>query len=125
MTFKLQGLRRPNPVFSDEYRAIIEVLKTARRASQLSQRELGARLGKSQSHVARIEWGERRVDTLELFRMAKAFGMPAETLFLSVAGRLEAVASAGVAEVTCRAAEPGGPRLIRNSGSKTRPGPRR
>ena len=37
--------RRPNPVFSDEYGVVRDVLVAARREAGLSQRALAARLG--------------------------------------------------------------------------------
>lgn len=64
--------RRPNPVFSDEYAAIRNAIVQARRGAGVSQRQLAARLGKSQSHVVMIERGQRRIDALELMKMASA-----------------------------------------------------
>jgi len=81
--------RRPNPVFSESYAAIREVVIGARRAANLSQAQLAGRLGKSKSHIARIECGERRLDTLELYHMARAFGIAPPVLFAAVAERLE------------------------------------
>ena len=43
-----------------------------REAAGLTQRELAQRLKRPQSIVAAIELGQRRVDTLELFRICKA-----------------------------------------------------
>lgn len=45
-----------------------------REAAGLTQRELAQRLRRPQSVVAAIELGQRRVDTLELFRICKACG---------------------------------------------------
>lgn len=88
MGFHGPSQRRPNPVFSDEYRLIVDVLTSARRSAGLSQRVLAGRLGKSPSHVARVEAGQRRVDTLELFLLAEAFGLEPEALFAKIATRL-------------------------------------
>lgn len=82
--------RRPNPVFSDEYGVIRSAVIQARRAAGLSQSELAARLGKAKSHVAMIERGQRRIDTLELYIMAQAFGLHPPTFFALLAERLEA-----------------------------------
>lgn len=79
------SLRRPNPVFSDEYRAMVQVLIAARRRAGLSQRTLADRLSKSPSHVARIEAGDRRVDLLEAFRIAEALGVHPEPFFAELA----------------------------------------
>ena len=55
-------------------RALIEELVQARRESELSQTEIAARMGTSQSAVARLESGEldARLSTLE--RYAAAMG---------------------------------------------------
>lgn len=82
--------RRANPVFSDDYRVIRQALVDARRAAGLSQAALAARIGKAKSHVALIERGQRRVDTLELYVMAEAFGIEPERLFATIAQRLNA-----------------------------------
>ena len=72
--------RRPNPVFSDEYGIVRQVLIGARREAGLSQRALAARLGKTCSHVAMIERGQRRVDLLEFCRIAESVGVSADAL---------------------------------------------
>lgn len=63
--------RRPSPVFSESYETLRVVLRAARRASGLSQRDLAAQIGKHPSHVAMIESGQRRLDALELYRIAQ------------------------------------------------------
>lgn len=80
--------RRPNPVFSEEYGAVREVLIGARREAGLSQRALAARLGKTGSHVAMIERGQRRVDLLEFYRIAESVGLPPDELIQRIARRL-------------------------------------
>lgn len=66
--------RRANPVFSPEYRAMVSVLVQERKAAGLSQRQLAARLGRAASHVGLIETGQRRIDALELLRIARCLG---------------------------------------------------
>ncbi len=63
----LQGL-------ADRRRELIEELVRARRESELSQTEIAARMGTSQSAVARLESGalDARLSTLE--RYAAALG---------------------------------------------------
>jgi transcriptional regulator with XRE-family HTH domain len=90
--------RRPNPVFSDEYRVIREAVIQARRGAGLSQAELAARLGKAKSHVAMIERGQRRIDSLELYAMAQAFGLEPAAFFARIAERLDAFAAAAAQE---------------------------
>lgn len=66
--------RRGNPVFTPAYRAMVSVLVHERKAAGLSQRQLAARLGRAASHVALIEAGQRRIDALELLRIARCLG---------------------------------------------------
>jgi transcriptional regulator with XRE-family HTH domain len=65
------------------------VVREARCAARLSQRQLAAKLDKAASHVALIERGQRRIDALELYRMAKAFGLPPAELFGLITARLD------------------------------------
>ena len=90
----MASARRPNPVFSDEYAAVRQVLVSARIRAGVSQRGLAARLGRAQSHVCRIELGERRVDVLEFYLIAKALGVNPTGLFSDIARGLDATPSA-------------------------------
>ena len=87
-------VRRPNPVFSDEYGIVREVLIEARHGAGLSQRALAARLGKTGSHVAMIERGQRRVDLLEFCRIAESLGVSADVLVRRIAGQIDAMRDA-------------------------------
>jgi ribosome-binding protein aMBF1 (putative translation factor) len=92
MTFRLARTpRRPNPVFSDEYEVVRAVLIGARRDAGLSQRALAARLGKTGSHVAMIERGQRRVDLLEFCRIADSLGVSADALVQRISEQLGAL----------------------------------
>ena len=86
--------RRPNPVFSAEYKQLRDTLVEARQLAGITQRDLAERLGKSHSHVARIECGQRRVDTLEFYRIARSIGVEPARLFASVSRRLAKLESA-------------------------------
>ena len=87
--------RRPNPVFGDDYQLLRDTLIDARRRSGFSQRDLAERLGKSPSHVARIECGQRRVDTLEFYLIARSIGADPVELFETVRRKLDDLALAG------------------------------
>jgi Predicted transcription factor, homolog of eukaryotic MBF1 len=86
--------RRPNPVFSDEYQLLRETLSDARRQAGVTQRDLAERLGKSPSHVARIECGQRRVDTLEFYLIARSIGIEPVELFECMTRKLDGLAAA-------------------------------
>ena len=81
--------RRPNPVFSAEYAVIRQAVIQARHNAKLSQAKLAALLGKATSHITMIERGQRRIDTLELYAMALAFGVQPTTFFADIAARLD------------------------------------
>jgi len=71
MIRRFSAARRPNPVFSDEFR---NATGGERRKAAPSQTQLAVRLGKAKSHVALVERGQRRVDTLESYLIARCLG---------------------------------------------------
>jgi transcriptional regulator with XRE-family HTH domain len=71
----LKALRSPR------HRALCAALVAARKAVGLSQHELAVRLKTSQTVIARIEIGERRVDVIEFIDLARALRIdPREVL---------------------------------------------
>ncbi|WP_321934413.1 helix-turn-helix transcriptional regulator [Paraburkholderia sp. J8-2] len=64
-----------------QYRALLDRLIAARRASGLSQAEAASLLGRPQSFVAKIEIGERRLDVIEFLELARILNVsPASIL---------------------------------------------
>jgi len=57
----------------DEYNHFKKRLKEARIQSGLTQMQVAKRLGLPQSYVSKIESGERRVDAVELEKLAKIY----------------------------------------------------
>jgi transcriptional regulator with XRE-family HTH domain len=57
---------------SRRHRALCAALVAGRKSAGLSQQELATRLKTSQTVVARIEIGERRVDVIEFIDIARA-----------------------------------------------------
>jgi transcriptional regulator with XRE-family HTH domain len=57
---------------SRRHRALCAILVAARKAAKISQHELAAQLKVSQTQIARIEIGERRIDVVEFIDIAKA-----------------------------------------------------
>lgn len=86
--------RRPNPVFGPDYQQAREVLLRARRRAGLSQRELARALGKANSHVTRIERGQRRIDLLEFHEIARVLGVDPVSLFAELAAELSRLGAA-------------------------------
>ena len=62
-------------IHSREYSVFRELLREARERVGLTQEELAARLGESQSFVSKCERGERRLDLVETWRFCQAMGI--------------------------------------------------
>ena len=66
---------------SRRHRALCVALAVARKTAGLSQHELALRLKTSQTVIARIEIGERRIDVVEFIDLARALRIdPREVL---------------------------------------------
>jgi len=60
---------------SARHRALIAAIVKARGAAGLTQRQMAAKLKRSDSFVWKIEAGERRVDVLEFIEVARCLGI--------------------------------------------------
>ena len=66
---------------SAKHRALIAAIVEARTAAKLTQRELAAKLKRSNSFVWKIEAGERRVEVLEFLEIARVLDVdPADLI---------------------------------------------
>ncbi len=63
------------PDLTVQYAKLAEILKGARKYSGISQAELGRRLGRPQSFVAKYESCQRKVDVIEYLQIMKALGL--------------------------------------------------
>ena len=63
-----------------DYRLLLTVLRSARERSGVSQVDLAARLGNTQTFVSKCERGERRVDMVEFVEFAEALGLDPASL---------------------------------------------
>lgn len=59
---------------------------TARRDAHLTQRQLAAKLGRSNSFVWKLEAGERQLNVLEFIEIAEALGVSGSTLLAAIEG---------------------------------------
>jgi transcriptional regulator with XRE-family HTH domain len=59
-------------VHAEPYKVLLNCIRAARRAADVTQAELGKRLGMDQSFVSKYERGERRLDVVELRAICKA-----------------------------------------------------
>jgi transcriptional regulator with XRE-family HTH domain len=80
----------PKSVFTDANEIVVEELIAAGKAAGLRQQDLAERLGKPQSFISRIEGGQRRIDVLEFYAIARAMKADPTDLFSSIAKRLPA-----------------------------------
>ena len=62
------------PVHDPEYQSMLRRLRDTREAMKLTQVQVAERLGKPQSYVSKVESGERRIDPVELARLADIYG---------------------------------------------------
>lgn len=73
------------------HRALLDVLKEARQKAGLSQRELGERLRRPHTYVAKIEGAERGIDPVECRDWARACGMTPRAFWYRLELRFERV----------------------------------
>ncbi|HEX7117359.1 MAG TPA: helix-turn-helix transcriptional regulator [Longimicrobiales bacterium] len=74
-------------VFSEEYRLLLSLLVQARKERDITQRELGSRLGRDQSFVSKFERGVRRLDVVEFMQVASAIDVDPFDLLRQIQGR--------------------------------------
>jgi transcriptional regulator with XRE-family HTH domain len=72
---------------SAKHRALISVIVARREAAGLTQRQLTAKLKRSNSFVWKLEAGERQLNVLEFMEIAKVLGVKASTLMEEVEGQ--------------------------------------
>ena len=70
-----------------DYQRLLVKLRTARVEARLTQGQVAARLGRSQSFVSRSETGKRRVDVIELQAFASIYRKPLSYFFGDVVER--------------------------------------
>lgn len=60
-------------IHSNEYKTVVKKLREARKGAELTQTEAAKKLNKPQSYISKIERGERRVDVVELSKIANCY----------------------------------------------------
>ena len=70
-----------------DYVAIGTVLADARERAGLTQKQLAKLLRKPQSFISNYEGGQRRIDILELIRIADALAADPCTIFIDILAR--------------------------------------
>jgi transcriptional regulator with XRE-family HTH domain len=67
-------------IHSSEYKTVIRKLREVREAAGLTQQEVAEKLVKPQSYISKIERGERRLDIIELSKIAKFYKISLDSL---------------------------------------------
>ena len=63
----------PKAIYSKDHKYVVEQLKKARHEAGLEQAEVAKLLGKTQSHISKVESGQRRIDIVALKEFAKVY----------------------------------------------------
>ena len=63
-------------IYSKVHKYIVEQLKKARKEAGLEQAEVAKLLGKTQSHISKVEAGQRRIDVVALKEFARIYKKP-------------------------------------------------
>ena len=61
-------------IYSEDYTTFLRILRRIRKNSKLTQEDLAARLGRTQSFISKYERGERRLDIMEVRAICDALG---------------------------------------------------
>lgn len=70
-----KGSPMKKSIHSQEHIQFLEMLKAARESAGLTQADLAANLGATQTFVSKCERGERRLDVIELRHWCSALGI--------------------------------------------------
>ncbi len=76
------------------YRCFLEVLKSAREAAGLSQREFAKKLGVYHQYVNKCETGERQLNLVELREWCAALEVPLSQFVMTWEQALDQISSA-------------------------------
>ena len=60
-------------IYSKDHKYIVEQLKKARQEAGLEQEQVAKLLGRTQSHISKIEAGQRRIDVVALKEFARIY----------------------------------------------------
>jgi transcriptional regulator with XRE-family HTH domain len=74
--------------FSDAHKILVEQLTAARKQSGMKQEELAALVGKDQSYISNIERGQRRVDMIEFYVLARSMKADPLALYSDIIAKL-------------------------------------
>lgn len=70
-----QSINMEKSIYTKDYATFLDCLRQTRRAAGITQEQLAAKIGMTQSTVSKCERGERRIDVIELRVICKAIGI--------------------------------------------------
>ena len=65
-------------IYSKDHKYVVEQLKKARIEAGLDQEQVAKLLNKTQSHVSKVEAGQRRIDIVSLKEFARIYKKPVD-----------------------------------------------
>ncbi|KQZ64885.1 hypothetical protein ASD67_10750 [Sphingopyxis sp. Root1497] len=75
-------------IYSEAQKSVARALTAARYEAGLKQADLAKAIGKHQSYISDIERGQRRVDILELYAIARALNVEPVDLYAQITSGL-------------------------------------
>ena len=78
------NVRLSKSIYNEEYRKLIDDLRSERNAAGVTQQVLADKLSKPQSFVAKVEGCERRLDVVEYLHWCRALGVDPSKLISSL-----------------------------------------
>jgi len=76
MEYYHTSINMTKAIYSKDHKYIVEQLKRARQEAGLDQIEVAKLLDKTQSHVSKVEAGQRRIDIVALKELARIYKKP-------------------------------------------------
>jgi len=76
MEYYYTSINMVKTIYSKDHKYIVEQLKRARQEADLDQIDVAKLLGKTQSHVSKVESGQRRIDVVALKELARIYRKP-------------------------------------------------
>jgi transcriptional regulator with XRE-family HTH domain len=77
-------------IYTKDYATFLGCLRQARKDAGLTQEQLAAKIGTTQSVVSKCERGERRIDVVELRVICKSIGVSLREFIDSLESAIEA-----------------------------------
>lgn len=68
----------------EKYKTVGKVLAAARERAKLTQQELARRMRKPQSFISNLEQGQRRIDVVELLKLADGLEADPRRIFADI-----------------------------------------